>query len=277
MDQAYLNLGAEALALCNSIQAKVAELEALEAQIVAQDKAEARPSGTSIPLSRSNRKGVVLAVQPIPVAGAAGPMADSDSSMEEAEDEYEEYNTMSAVELLLKRSVKGSTMVKYGRLWDKWIFFAAYHGVDVMPPDMRGLEIFLADTAMLSGSGGVAAATAAAVAHFCALEGYISPFSAPRFSKILRGFRLEYSKPVKPKKPFLRKHIIAFMEFARFGSVLDWRAALPMALCFQQLLRGVEAFDLNGSNVVRHTGFFDVTVELSKNHITGFSFNLQSS
>jgi hypothetical protein len=254
MDQAYLNLGAKALALCDSIQAKVAELEALEAQIVAQDKAEAGPSGTSTPLSRSKSKGVVQAVEPIPVAGAAGQMADSDSSMEEAEDEYEEYDAMSAdkggeyldpgdgmnnsnVELLLKRSVKGSTMVKYGRLWDKWIFFAAYHGVDdVMPPDMRGLEIFLADTAMLSGSAGVAAATAAAVAHFCALEGYISPFSAPRLLKILRGIRLEYSKPVKLKKPFLRKHIIAFMEFARFGSVLDWRAALQMALCFQQLL-----------------------------------------
>jgi hypothetical protein len=178
----------------------------------------------------------------------------------------------SNVELLLKRSVKGSTMVKYSRLRDKWIFFAALHGVDVMPPDMRGLEIFLADTAMLSESAGVAAA--AAVAHFCALEGYISPFSAPRFSKILRGIRLEYSKPVKPKKPFLRKHIIAFMEFAWFGSILDWRAALPMALCFQQLLRGVEAFDLNGSNVVRNAGFFDVMVESSKNHITGFSFKV---
>jgi hypothetical protein len=93
----------------------------------------------------------------------------------------------------------------------------------------------------------------AAVAHFCALEGYISPFSASRFSKILRGIRLEYSKPVKLKKPFLRKHIIAFMEFARFGSVLDYRASLPIALCFQQLLRGVKAFDLNGANLVRHT------------------------
>jgi hypothetical protein len=92
MDQAYLNLGAEALALCNSIQAKVAELEALEAQILAQDKAEAGPSGTSTPLSRSKSKGVVPAVEPIPVAAAAGLMADSDSSMEEAEDEYEEYN-----------------------------------------------------------------------------------------------------------------------------------------------------------------------------------------
>jgi hypothetical protein len=165
MDQAYLNLGSEALALCDSIQAKVAELEALEAQIVAQDKAEARPSGTSTPLSRSKSKGVVPGFEPIPVAGAPRPMVDSDSSMEEAEEEYEEYDAMSAeeggeyldpgdsmddsnVELLLKRSATGSTMVKYGRLWDKWIFFAAYHGVDVMPPDMRGLEIFLADTAM---------------------------------------------------------------------------------------------------------------------------------
>jgi hypothetical protein len=43
-------------------------------------------------------------------------------------------------------------------------------------------------------------------------------------------------------------------------------------LCFQQLLRGAECFDLNGSNVALHWDFFRVKVETSKNHPLGFSF-----
>jgi hypothetical protein len=64
------------------------------------------------------------------------------------------------------------------------------------------------------------------------------------------------------------------MNLARKGTLREWRAALPLALCFQQLLRGVECFDLNGSNVSRHTDFFRVTVEVSKNHPEGFTFHV---
>jgi hypothetical protein len=143
-----------------------------------------------------------------------------------------------------------------------------------MPPDMRGLEIFLADTAELSGSVGVALLAAAAVAPFCALEGYLSSFERPRFGKIMRGIRNSYIKPVRPKKPFTREHIVKFMDHTRSGLLVDWRSALPMALCFQQLLRGAEAFDLHGGNISVHVGHFLIEVETSKNHPEGFSFKL---
>jgi integrase len=176
----------------------------------------------------------------------------------------------SNVDKMLEKSVKKSTLAKYGRAWDKWSIFATYHGVDVVPPDMQALAIFVANTAKLSGSAGVASMSEAAITHFSALEGVQSPFTTPRFGKILRGIRNEYGKPVKPKKPFSRLHITTFMDWARGGSLLDWRAALPMALCYQQLLRGAEAFDLNGSNVDRRGDHFWVEVETSENHPEGF-------
>jgi hypothetical protein len=113
-----------------------------------------------------------------------------------------------------------------------------------MPPEVRGLEIFMADLAEFSGSSGVAAMTAAAVTHFCALEGVDSPFAFPRFGKIMRGIKLSYGKAARPKKPFTAEDIVGFMNLARNGNLKEWRAALPLALCFQLLLRVPECFDL---------------------------------
>jgi hypothetical protein len=143
-----------------------------------------------------------------------------------------------------------------------------------MPPEMRALEIFIVDTADLAGSAGVANSTAAAVAHFCALEDILTPFTTPRFTKIFRAIRLTHSKHVRPNKPFMREHVIEFMKAARVGSLLDWRAALPLALCYQQLLQGAECFDLDGSNVVRHPGFFSVQVQSFKNIPEGLDFKV---
>jgi hypothetical protein len=122
---------------------------------------------------------------------------------------------------------------------------------------------------------GVALTAAAAVAHFCALQGFGSPCEFPRFGKLLRGIRLTHGKAAKAKEPFTPAHIVTFMDLARKGTLREWRAALPLALCFQQLLRGVECFDLNWSNVSQHGDFFRVTVETSKNHPEGFSFRVK--
>jgi hypothetical protein len=143
-----------------------------------------------------------------------------------------------------------------------------------MPLDMQALEVFLVDSAELSGSLGVTNSTAAAVAHFSAFKGFLSLFSTPRFSKIMRAVKLTFGRPSKPKKPFTRDHIVRFMELARCGLLLDWRAALPLALCYQQLLRGAKCFELNRFNVVRHPDFVLVEVELAKNNPDGFSFKI---
>jgi hypothetical protein len=132
----------------------------------------------------------------------------------------------------------------------------------------------VANLAELSGSVSVSNLPIAAVSHFCNLEGFPSPFSTPRFSKILRGIKNFYSKPVRPKKHFRKDDIIRFMNLARVGNLMDWRAAFPMALCYQQLLRGAECFDLNGSNMVRGMNAFQVVVETLKNHPEGFEFSV---
>jgi hypothetical protein len=142
------------------------------------------------------------------------------------EDEDVTAMDQSSVDRMLKHSVRPSTLAKYSRLWDKWALFSASHEVETVPPDMRALEIFIVNCAKLAGSAGVANSRAEAVAHFTALEDWPSPFTTPRLSKILRGICNSYGKAAKPKKPFLRSHIILFMDMARKGSLLHWRAAL---------------------------------------------------
>jgi hypothetical protein len=180
-----------------------------------------------------------------------------------------------SVDRMLASSVKPATASKYGRIWDKWAAFATFYEVEIMPPEVRALEIFIVDSAELSGSSGVALTPAAAVAHFCALQGFGSPGDFPRFGKLLRGIRLTHGKAAKAKEPFTPAHIVTFMELARKGTLREWRAALPLVLCFQQLLRGIKCFDLNGSNVSQHADFFRVTVETLKNHAEGFSFRVK--
>jgi hypothetical protein len=180
----------------------------------------------------------------------------------------------SNVDKMLINSLRPSTLSKNSRLWDKWLSFAALHCIDIMPPNMRSLEIFVFDIVKLSGSCGVANSAAAAVAHFCVLEGFPSPFVTPRLTKIMRGIRQSHGKASRPKLPFTREHIIEFLTAARRGTLLDWRVALPLALCFQQLLRGAECFELKGSNVTRYPGFFQVEVESAKDIPEGFGFKI---
>jgi hypothetical protein len=90
---------------------------------------------------------------------------------------------------MLNSSIKPATVEKYARIWDKWAAFAAFHEVNVMPPEVLALKIFVVHTAEFSGSAGVAATAAAAVSHFCTFKGFESQFGLPRFSKILRGIR----------------------------------------------------------------------------------------
>jgi hypothetical protein len=46
---------------------------------------------------------------------------------------------------MLASSVKLATASKYGRIWDKWAAFATFHEVEIMPPEVRALEIFIVD------------------------------------------------------------------------------------------------------------------------------------
>jgi hypothetical protein len=265
--ETYLGLCSEAGLLVADIDRKLIELQELEECIAAADKQAAGGSGTQV-------KAGIDPVDPVGASEAeflfkfdAEGVEDFDrAEASTTEDDLDPANVVR----LLRASVKPLTADKYGKHWDKWIKFAAIHGVNVMPPDMRALEIFIADTSELSGLAGVATMVAAAVAHFVALEGHPSCFTTPRFSKMMRGIRLNHGKVAKPKKPFTREDIMTFMDLAYAGTLVEWRAAFPMALCFQQLLRGAECFDLSGANVVITAVGFKVTVETSKNHPEGF-------
>jgi hypothetical protein len=277
--------------LSNFIHAKLAELEALLATApqsgMSSGYASSAASSSIVPTSLALSSGVSSGRSRTAGSSETEIFASShedvrptafDALYDEDDgwsaDESWEVMDAGNVDKLLASSVKKATAVKYGRIWDKWAIFAAVHYIEAMPPEVRGLEIFIADTAELSGSAGVATTAAAAVAHYCALEGYVSPFGCPRFGKLLRGIRNAHGKAARPKKPFTPDHIVTFMLLARRGSLREWKSALPLVLCFQQLLRGAECFDLNGSNVTRMPDFFSVEVETSKNHPEGFSFRI---
>jgi hypothetical protein len=276
---------------------QVSELERLEAKIASEDSAAAGSSGSKpseviktaevvethfaaeeAGIEKAEAPAVVRATStPIRQGADSAPVDVSHVSAPEVPMEFEDFGTASEDEeaasldqsnadLMLQRSVKALKLAKYSRLWDKWATFASFHEVEVLPPDMRALEIFVLDTGELFGSAGIVNLLAAAVARFYALEGYLSPFKLPRFSKILRGVKISFGRAAKPKRPFLREHITTFMDWARAGSLWDWRAALPLAMCYQELLGGAECFELHGANVARHPGFFLVDVNSDKNY-----------
>jgi hypothetical protein len=288
MDDSYLAMPREAASLCSLIQdqlAKLAAMEAAGATKVVAGTSSVKPSpavpGTSAAaMITPARKGTPSrATRSTKTSTPVRP-----SSEVEDDGDYQDFGTITDddeaaldstnVELMLEKSVKSSPREKYSRLWDNWVAFSIFHGLSTMPPEMRGLEIFLMDLADLSGSAGKANFTAAAVAHFCALEGSHSPFTSPRFTKILRAICLSHGKVAKPRMPFNKGHITKFIDTARAGTILDWRAALPMALCFPQLLRGAECFGLTRANVTRHFDYFMVEVAQAKNNPEGFSFKV---
>jgi hypothetical protein len=216
----------------------------------------------------------------VPDHGGAGTLCRGDNDRPDdwdAPDDGDDPNMQndSNLDRMLGNSVKPATLAQYNRAWDKWADFASYYDLEVMPPEVRGLEIFLADLAELTGSSGVTLMTAAAVTHFCVLEWFDSSFTFPRFGKIMCGIKASYGKAAKPKRPFTTDDIVKFMRKARSGQLKDWRAALPLALCFQQLLRDAECFDLNESNVSINDGYLGVVVETSKNHPEGFRFRVR--
>jgi hypothetical protein len=208
MDNSYLVMAAEAARLSKLIQTQLAELEAIEAVIEDREEAGSSTGWSSMMssnglllMSPSDSRSAVVTLTPVR-PGSAPPKLQGMMSLTEgwngsafptpatpagtffSEDEpgYEDFGMVTEdedtssmdtanVDEMLKRSVKPYTMSKNSRLWDKWVAFADYHEVETMPPDPRGLEIFIADSAKLSGLTGVGNSTAAAVAHFIALEG----------------------------------------------------------------------------------------------------------
>jgi hypothetical protein len=266
----------EARYLCDFIEYKMAELAALKASTAPTAGLSwlaTPPPPPPPPPAAQGEQGLETEVASIVEEPTAFLALLEDNKGWSADESWEAMDG-SNVDKMLASSVKPSTAAKYGRIWDKWVLFATSHNVNIMPPEVRALEIFIADTAELSGSAGVATTAAAAVAHFCALEGFASLFGCPRFGKILRGIRSSFGKAATPRKPFLPEHIVSFMLLARRGTLREWRSALPLVLCYQQLLRGAECFDLNGSHVERLPAFFRVEIATSKNHPEGFSFRI---
>jgi hypothetical protein len=244
----HLDPAIKAATLCAFIKERAAEYESLQIQLEECVAAsQPGPSGTPrIPPKAVDKVHKVpevldLATTDIPIPDdvrypSAFGLDNLDDEWSADEAVGESFLALTSVDKMLSSSVKPATARKYSRIWDKWVAFAASHGVEIMPPDVRALEIFVADSAELLGSSGVALTAVAAVAHFSALQGFGSPCEFPRFGKLLRGIRLTHGKAAKPKNPFTPAHIISFMNLAQSGTLREWRAALPLALCFQQLL-----------------------------------------
>jgi hypothetical protein len=95
-------------------------------------------------------------VNVVPDHGGAGALCRGDNDRPDDSDSPDDSNVPndSNVDRMLENSVKSATLVQYSRVWDKWAHFASYYDLEIMPPEVRGLEIFLADLAELTGSSG---------------------------------------------------------------------------------------------------------------------------
>jgi hypothetical protein len=240
----HLDPAIEAAALCAFIKERVAEYESLQIQLE-KCVAAPQPGPSGTPRMRPKAVDHEVVVHEVPevldLATTDIPIPDdvrypSEFGLDDLDDNWsadeavgESFLASNSVDKMLSCSVKPATARKYSRIWDKWVAFAASYGVEIMPPDIRALEIFVADSAEHSGSSGVALTAVAAVAHFSALQGFGSPCEFPRFGKLLRGICLTHGKAAKPKNPFTPAHIISFMNLARSGTLREWRAALPLA------------------------------------------------
>jgi hypothetical protein len=162
MDESYHALAREDASLCGLIQAQLAELDAMEAAWALEDKVMAGPSlGTrSMLASLAAGTSTVALVMPTPVTegpltrapATSTPVRSTVSFEVEDEGKYEDFGAVTYdedasldntnVKLMLEKSVKASTREKYSRLWDKCVSFSIFHGMSMMPPEMRGLEIF---------------------------------------------------------------------------------------------------------------------------------------
>jgi hypothetical protein len=201
LTMSYLPPMEEARYLCDFIEFKMAELAALKASMAPTTGPlwlAAPPPPPPPPPAAQGEQGLETEGASIVEEPTAFLALLEDDEGWSADESWEAMDG-SNVDKMLASSVKPSTAAKYGRIWDKWVVFATSHSVDIMPSEIRALEIFIADTAELSGSAEVAATAAAAVAHFCALEGFVTPFGCPRFGKILRGIRSSFGKAATPR------------------------------------------------------------------------------
>jgi hypothetical protein len=135
----------------------LAELAAMEAAGATEVKA-----GTSGMEPSPSAPGTSAAVTITPARATRATKTSTPIRPSSGEGDYEDFSTVTDnddatldgtnVELMLEKSVKPFTREKYSRLWDKWVAFSIFHGLSTMPPEMRGLKIFLVDSADLSGS-----------------------------------------------------------------------------------------------------------------------------
>jgi hypothetical protein len=170
-----------------------------------------------------------------------------------------------------RASVAATTGVSYDRAWLRWKLFARARGAAVLPPDERVVEAFLILVLAPKKSVAVIDAFSAAMNWFCGRAGLETPLSGRKLSLIVRGMKCEFKTAVRPRLPFTRKHVRRFMDAARRSeSLKTWRAAVILALSFQEFLRFSEAAFLRLEDLEVDKDGVHFRVKKAKNHRTGF-------
>jgi hypothetical protein len=168
----------------------------------------------------------------------------------------------------LDSSLADSSLKRYRSRWEDWCDYAASHGVSALPPDEYAVEQYICDRADLTGSMSAVNASVFAINHYCSRNKFVSSLQSPYFALVLRGIGNKIKKLPVPREPFSAGHIRSLMDLAR-GSQDDlrvWRGVYPLVACFQQLMRGEEAYGLTGANVVLEEGVIKLINVKAKNH-----------
>jgi hypothetical protein len=158
---------------------------------------------------------------------------------------------------------------RYKSRWDNWCDFAALHRVRVsaLPPDE-----YIMERAEVTASMSAVNASVFAINHFRVRNKFVLPLHLPYYALVLRGISHKLKKSSVPREPFTRVHIRSFLDCARATDDLRvWRGVFPHVTCFQQLMRGEEAYNLTGANVEESAGVLKLVGVKAKNHRLGYT------
>ena len=160
---------------------------------------------------------------------------------------------------ILKKSRAPSTNKIYGQAYIKWKKWASkYPEINILPADPIHIALYLSHLAKSANSFAVINTAACAITWSHNLSGLDSPSKHILIIETLRGLKRQLARPIRPKEPFEKEHIIKFVNIMKKESLSDVRNTAIIVLAFFALLR----FDEISNILIKHVTFKNSHIEI---------------
>ena len=153
---------------------------------------------------------------------------------------------------ILKNSRAPSTNKIYGQAYIKWKKWSSkFPEINILPAEPIHIALYLSHLAKSAKSFAVINIAACAITWSHNLSGLESPIKHTLVIETLRGLKRQLARPISPKEPFEKEHIIKFVSIMKKESLSDVRNTTIIVLAFFALLR----FDELSSILIKHVTF----------------------